>query len=110
MPVITNITEQKSRENRRNIFLDGKFAFGVNLNVVAKFYLRVGMELTAEQVAQIEAGEVRQECFDAATQLLGRRLHSRCGLGRGCSRGRLCECLQRGREQGSAHGSGSHFV
>jgi regulatory protein len=80
MPIITQITEQKKRPNRRNIFIDGRFAFGVNLNVVAKFYLRAGMELSTAQIAEIEAGELRQECADKAFEYLGMRLHSRSDL------------------------------
>jgi regulatory protein len=80
MPVITRISEQKRRANRRNIYLDGQFAFGCNLNVVAKFRLREGMNLSAEQVAAIQQGEVRQECFDQAMKFLQRRLHSRSEL------------------------------
>jgi len=80
MPTITKITEQKRRENRRNIFIDGRFAFGVNLNVVARFRLQEGKSLTAEEVAEIEAGEVRQECFDHALKFLSQRLHSRAEL------------------------------
>ncbi|HEV7301804.1 MAG TPA: RecX family transcriptional regulator [Tepidisphaeraceae bacterium] len=80
MPVITQISEQKRRQNRRNIYLDGAFAFGVNLNVVATFRLREGLSLSAEQVAEIERGEVRQECFDRAIRLLEGRLHSRAEL------------------------------
>lgn len=80
MPTITRITEQKRRPNRRNIFLDGAFAFGVNVNVVARFRLVEGMVLSAEQVRQIEVGEVKQECFDQAMKFLERRLHSRAEL------------------------------
>src|SRR5947199_7774565 len=80
MPIITQISEQKKRPNRRNIYLDGKFAFGVNLNVVARFHLTVGKNLSAADVAEIQSGEVRQECFDRATQYLGQRLHSRAEL------------------------------
>jgi regulatory protein len=80
MPIITKIVEQKRRENRRNVYLDGTFAFGCNLNVVAKFRLREGLSITAEQVTQILAGEVRQEAFDAAMKSLERRLHSRAEL------------------------------
>ncbi len=82
MPSITKISDQRRRSNRRNVYLDGVFAFGVNLNVVARFRLREGMSLTAEQVADIERGEVRQEVFDKATQHLGQRLHSRAELHR----------------------------
>lgn len=80
MAIVTKITQQKRSPNRRNIYLDGKFAFGCHVNVVAKFRLRPGMELDADQLRQIEQGELWQECFDAAIRLLGRRLHSRSEL------------------------------
>jgi regulatory protein len=76
MPVVTAVTAQRRRSNRRNVFLDGAFAFGCNLNVVARFRLREGLKLSDEQVAEIQIGEVRQECFDAAIRLLESRLHS----------------------------------
>lgn len=82
MPTITKIVEQKKRPNRRNIYLDGAFAFGLNDNVVAKFRLREGMSLTEDQVKDIAQGEVRQECFDYAMKYLGMRLHSRAELRR----------------------------
>ena len=80
MPIINKISEQKRPPNRRNVYLDGAFAFGVKLNVVARFRLREGMSLTAEQVTDIERGEVRQEAFDQATKFLGQRRHSRAEL------------------------------
>jgi regulatory protein len=82
VPTITQITEQKRRANRRNVFLDGQFAFGCNINVVAKFRLRKGMPLSEEQVRQIQLGEVKQECFDKAIEAIGSRLHSRSELHR----------------------------
>jgi len=80
MPTVTQISEQKRRPNRRNVYLDGVFAFGCNLNVVAKFKLREGMNLTEAQVRQIQLGEVKQECFDRALEYLGSRFHSRSEL------------------------------
>ncbi len=82
MPIITKISEQKRRPNRRNVYLDGAFAFGCNLNVVAKFRLREGLAVTAEQIASIQTGEIRQEAFDYALKTLQRRLHSRSELQR----------------------------
>jgi regulatory protein len=76
VPTITQINEQKRRPNRRNVYLDGAFAFGCNLNVIARFRLREGMQLTAEQVGAIQLGAVKQECFDDAMRSLERRLHS----------------------------------
>jgi regulatory protein len=86
MPTITKITEQKRSPNRRNIFLDGRFAFGCNVNVVARFRLHPGMPVSAEQVREIEFGEVKQECFDAAMRFLAQRLHSRSELYRKLAR------------------------
>jgi regulatory protein len=80
MPVVTQILPQKRAQNRRNVYLDGAFAFGCNVNVVARFRLREGMVLSAEEVAAIQRGEVRQECFDDAMRLLQSRLHSRAEL------------------------------
>jgi regulatory protein len=82
MPTITKIIEQKRRPNRRNIYLDGIFAFGLNDNVIARFYLREGMTLTEERVREIADGEVRQECFDDAMKYLQARMHSRAELRR----------------------------
>jgi regulatory protein len=86
MPTITKITTQKRRENRRHIHLDGRFAFGLNVAVVARFRLREGMSLTDAQVQQIEQGQVRQECMDDAMAMLSRRLHSRAELARKLAR------------------------
>jgi regulatory protein len=52
------------------------------VNVVARFRLREGMSLSAEEIRLIEMGEVKQECFDRAMASLGSRLHSRAELHR----------------------------
>ncbi len=82
MPIVTQILDQKRRANRRNIYLDGVFAFGCNVNVVARFRLRVGLDLSADEVTAIQQGEVRQEVMDDALKSLERRLHSRDELRR----------------------------
>jgi regulatory protein len=86
MAVITKISQQKRAENRRNIYLDGKFAFGCNLNVVAKFRLHEGMLVDDVKIREIELGEVKQECFDRAMHFLQSRLHSRAELRRKLAR------------------------
>ena len=86
IPTVTKISEQKRRKNRRNIYLDGTFAFACNINVVAQFRLRDGLRLSPEEVEQILQGEVRQECFDDAMAMLQRRLHSRNELQRKLTR------------------------
>jgi regulatory protein len=76
VPTITKISEQRRRANRRNIYLDGGFAFGCNINVVARFRLREGMTLSDEQIRAIEIGEVKQEALDHGLRLLQSRLQS----------------------------------
>lgn len=76
MPTITRIEEQKRRKNRRSVYIDGEFAFGCNVNVVARFRLREGMSIDDALRRQIEEGEVQQEAFDHATRLLGMRMQS----------------------------------
>jgi regulatory protein len=87
MATITKISEQRRRGNRRNVYLDGTFAFGCNVNVVARFRLREGMVLSEEEVSAIKLGEVKQECFDAAMRFLQTRLHSAAELRRKLMRG-----------------------
>lgn len=82
MPHVTQILAQKRHPNRRNIYLDGVFAFGCNVAVVARFRLHSGQRLTADQVEQIRNGQVWQECLDAALKLLESRLHSQAELTR----------------------------
>jgi regulatory protein len=86
MAILTQISEQKRRPNRRNIYLDGKFAFGCNLNVVAKFKLSEGIALSEQQVSDIQLGEVKQDCLDYALKVLERRLHSTSELSRKLTR------------------------
>jgi regulatory protein len=74
MPTVTRIEPQRRRENRRNVYIDGEFAFGLNLNVVARFRLREGMTIDDSLRQEIETGEVRQEAFDHAIRLIGQRM------------------------------------
>jgi len=80
MALITRIVEPKGRPRKRRIYLDGKFAFSVKLNVVAKFRLREGMNLSEQEIEAIEQGEIRQECLDRAMRYLSARLHGRSEL------------------------------
>jgi regulatory protein len=75
------------------VHLDGTFAFGCNLNVIARFRLREGLELSQGEIEQIQRGEIRQECFDAATRYLSSRLHSRCELKRKLMRKEIGESI-----------------
>ncbi|MFC1711353.1 RecX family transcriptional regulator [Patescibacteria group bacterium] len=49
MPIITKLSVQKNK-NRVNIFLDGKFSFGLSLNEVVKSGLAVGQSFSQKQL------------------------------------------------------------
>jgi regulatory protein len=86
MPLITDMSPTKRTPNRLKVALDGTFAFACNINVVARFRLRVGQTLSEPQVREIEQGEVRQEAFDVAMRLIASRLHSVAELRRKLAR------------------------
>lgn len=52
MPTITSIKPQRSKK-RANIYLDGKFGFGIDLENLAKLKLRMGTELTETKIEEI---------------------------------------------------------
>lgn len=54
MPNITKITTQKKRKDRYNIFVDEKYAFSVDEEVLLKFQLKKGMELDDLLLAEIQ--------------------------------------------------------
>lgn len=52
MSLITSIKQQKD-ENRVNVYLDGKFGFGIDLDNFVKFNLKIGQELPQEKIDDI---------------------------------------------------------
>lgn len=63
MPVITAIKPQKSRK-RVNIYLDGKFGFGIDLENFTRMRLRVEMELTEKEIEEIVKKAEFQKTLD----------------------------------------------
>jgi regulatory protein len=65
--VITRIGEQRRRKDRVSIFIDGEFAFGLHLSVLAKLNLRKGQRLTKAESRRIlfqeEMGVAREKAF-----------------------------------------------
>ena len=50
---VTSLSAQKKDANRCSIFLNGKYAFGVHMDVVLNQGTQKGMELSAEQCAEL---------------------------------------------------------
>jgi regulatory protein len=76
MAIITAIESQR-REERVSIFLDGRFAAGAHLEVVAALGLRIGMEVSEADLQSLIRAEARRRARESALRLLGYRSRSR---------------------------------
>lgn len=77
MARITALETQKHDPERVNIYLDGSFAFGASLLVVASHGLHEGRDLSDEEVAALERDEMAERAYSAALNFLSFRPRSR---------------------------------
>lgn len=70
---ITQIAVQKKRKNRCSIFLNDKFAFGLDQDIVVQFGLKKGDELTEQQIEEILLNEEKKKAKDRALKFLSYR-------------------------------------
>jgi len=75
MPQITRIKAQKNKK-RVNIYLDGKFAFGLDADNFLKAGLKVGQKLTEKQVDDLVFKNEFQKLLNRALRLISRRPRS----------------------------------
>ncbi|WP_317294462.1 recombination regulator RecX [Ligilactobacillus saerimneri] len=72
---ITMIKTQK-RPGRYNIYLDGKYAFALNEDVLIQFHLTKGMELDEEAIVQLKQADQVAQAKSRAIDYLSRQLRS----------------------------------
>ncbi len=70
---ITSLTVQHNNAERVSVFIDGAFAFGAHLDVVAEFGLRVGIVLTEEERERIEEADALAAAKSIALGYLAHR-------------------------------------
>ncbi len=75
MSLVTQIKPQKNKK-RFNIFLDGKFSFGLDAEVLVKQGLKVGQELKPEQVEKLIKENELQKILDRVFNFLSFRPRS----------------------------------
>ena len=68
--IVTKIEVQKRNPRRRSVFIDGKFAFGLDEEVLYKFGLKKGESLTQQQIKKITKEERKKEAKDVALKFL----------------------------------------
>lgn len=76
MSIITKITTQTKRIDRYNIFIDEKYAFSVDEDVLLKFELRKGMEIDSLLISQIQYQDDIQKAYSLALGYLAYRMRS----------------------------------
>lgn len=84
MPQITAITEQKknqqkkkaNKDSRFNIFLDGKYAFSLNEELLLKMKIRVGKNLEKKEIDTLKSEDSQKKLFDRAMNFLSYRPRS----------------------------------
>jgi regulatory protein len=74
---ITQLQPQVNNTERVSVFVDGQFLLGASALVVLQLGLRVGQELTGEQVEQLRSEEALQQAVDRALNYLSFRPRSR---------------------------------
>lgn len=70
---ITRIQAQKKNPRRRSVFIDGKFAFGVDEEVVSRLSLEKGEDLTERRIQEILSQKAENEAKNAALRFLSFR-------------------------------------
>jgi regulatory protein len=74
---ITAIEPQVNRSEQVNLFVDGRLLMSIGVLVVERLGLRVGQELTLEQLAGLRREAALQEALDRALNYLSFRPRSR---------------------------------
>lgn len=76
MPEITKITRQKNNAERYNIYLDNKYAFSVDENVLVQFQLTKGKVLEDWSIDEMIFEDEVRKAFNRALHFLGFRMRS----------------------------------
>ena len=77
---ITALRKQGGRRKRVNVYLDDKFAFSLDPEVVIKERLTVGQELSGDMISELTGADNFQRCLNAAAYYLGYRPRSESEL------------------------------
>lgn len=85
MKQVTALRSARGRGKRVNVYLDGRFAFSLEAEVVLTERLKVEQELTGEQISVLAKTDNFQRCLNAAMRYLSYRPRSEFEL-----RERLC--------------------
>ena len=76
MPEVTAVEPQKKRPERFNIFIDGRFGFGLDAGTLVKSGLKVGQEISEEDIEQLVLESETNKLMEKALRFLSFRPRS----------------------------------
>ena len=77
MPTITDMQIQKNNKTRANVYVDGEFAFALEMVSVMKLGLKIGAEVSVDRLSEAVLDSERSVCFDKAANYLSRGMKTR---------------------------------
>jgi len=77
MKSITSLRSGKRKKNRVNVFLDGRFAFSLQAEVLVQEGLQVGQELSTNRIDALAKSDDFQRCMNVAIRYLSYRPRSK---------------------------------
>lgn len=72
MPKITDIQIQKNNKTRANVYVDGEFAFGLEMLTVMKLGLKIGKDVSVQELDEAVFDSEKSVAFEKAVDYLGR--------------------------------------
>lgn len=77
MPKITDMQIQKKNKTRANVYIDGEFAFALEMLTVMKLGLKIGAEVSDDRLNEAVFDSEKSVCFDKALSYLSRGMKTR---------------------------------
>ena len=72
MPKITDMQIQKKNKTRANVYVDGEFAYALEMLTVMKLGLKIGQEVSQDKLAEAIFDSEKSVAFEKAMDYLGR--------------------------------------
>lgn len=73
---VTDIRQGVRNENRANIFINGKFSFSLDITQLVDFKLKIGTEVSEEELAQLKQASEFGKLYQRALEKVLTRPHS----------------------------------
>lgn len=77
---ITDISPQKKHKNRLNVYIDDEFSFGIDELDALRLKLKIGNEITEDEICKIKETIIFSKAKDYALSLVSARFYTEKGI------------------------------